>query len=174
MSARSHSNAPDFARELKHYIYLTDGSRAVLWRQVTWHADDIYLTDPNDPGAGKVSWHATGDLNLGQPHYRPQKVVVASVPPSAVHGYASPLQSKLNTHGLEGILSRPEQYPPSRDRPSTFIDVRAQPPNTRFLALEIGVRCGLECHPAATLPTGPGLFQELIPSGASRAADDVC
>src|SRR5271157_3757759 len=79
------------AEELRHYVYLTDGRRAVLLRQVTWHGDDIYLTDPNDPNAGKVSWHESGRLNLGQPLYDPKKVVLAFPPPSGVHGYASPL-----------------------------------------------------------------------------------
>jgi hypothetical protein len=153
------------AKELRHYVYLTDGSRAVLLRQVTWHDDDIYLTDPNDPSAGKVSWHETGKLNLGQPLYSPQKVALIFPPPSAVHGYASPLHSRLNSHGLDTLLSRPEKYPPSPGRPSTFIDGRNQPPNTRLLAYEVGVRCGITCHAEANMPTGLGLVQELIPNG---------
>jgi hypothetical protein len=165
MIARGHADSPSPAKELRHYVYLTDGTRFALLRQATWDQDDICLTDPNDPKAGKISWHSSGDLNLGQPTYRPQKVVVEGAPPSAVHGYASPLHSKINTHGLEGILSRPEKYNPTPARPSTFIDLRTQPPQARFLAVEIGVRCGFECHAGASLPTGDGLVQNLIPNG---------
>jgi hypothetical protein len=165
MSARGRPEHPASDKDLKRYVYLTDGRRAVLWRQVTWHDDDIYLTEPNQPDAGKVSWHESGDLDLGQPAYTPQKVVLKGAPPSAVHGYASPLRSALNTHGLGELLARPEKFPPTHSRPSTFIDVRTLSPNAGFLNLEVGVRCGIECHAEATLPTGPGLIQEFIPKG---------
>ena len=165
MSAKTEPGSTGVARVLRQRIYLTDGTRSVLLRQVTWHNDDIYLTDPNNPDSGKVSWHKSGDLNLGQPTYSPQKVVMRLPPPSAVHGYASPLLLRINTHGLGSLLSRPEKYPPTPDRHSTFIDIRNQPSDTRFLALEVGVRCALNCHLDARLPYGRGLVQDLVPNG---------
>jgi len=165
MSASRPASRNPAPSTLRHYVYLTDGTRTILLRQVTWHDDDIYLTDPNDPTAGKVSWHESGALNLGQPLYSPQKVKLPYPPPSAVHGYASPLRTGMNTHGLGSLLSRKERYPPAPERRCTIIDLRRQPEGMRFLVYEIGVRCDVRCHATARMPSGNGLLQELIPNG---------
>jgi hypothetical protein len=148
---------------MNRYVYLTDGSRSVLLRVVTWSGDDIYLTDPENPGSGKLSYHASGTTLLGQPGYSPDRLERELLPPTQVHRYQSILHSRLTLTGTESTLDRVTSYPQTARRKGPVIDLRSRPEGCRVLQIEIGLRCKPSCHPDARIPSNrPGLVQEVI------------
>ena len=142
-------------------MYLTDGTRVALLRVVVWDDDDIYLMQPDDHGSGRTSVHGSGQVRLRQPGHDPPVVLAQTVPPRQVHGYRTYVHQGFNSHGFDDLLSRGTDHPPIERRHGLVIDIRTQPANTRFLMVEVGVRCLPECHPDTVLPFGHrGLVSE--------------
>jgi hypothetical protein len=150
---------------ISRHVYITDGARSALVRVAVWDGDDIYLMDPEDPSSGRTSIHGSGQLRLRQPGYEPPVLLRQTIPPRQVHGYVKYLQQAMSSHGLSSWLDRPSQYPPSDRRTGLIVDLRAQPPDTRFLVVEVGVRCLPTCHAETVLPFGRlGLVSDLTPN----------
>jgi hypothetical protein len=140
--------------ELKRHIYLSDGKQAALIRVVVWNGEDIYLMDPENPDSEKISYHASGALMLRQRNYEPSTLTTQLTPPSQVHRYQMVLQQGIDTHSLGTLLDRPGRFPPNERREGLLVDLTQQPAGTRFLMVEVGVRCPSTCHPDAAIPQG--------------------
>jgi hypothetical protein len=52
----------------------------------------------------------------------------------------------FNSHGFRQLLAEAVSQGPSIRRPGPVVDIRTQPAGTRFLELEVGVRCSPACH----------------------------
>lgn len=130
------------------YVFLTDGTRFYPAVKVLVRESGIYVIDPNAPDAGKISFHESGAFNLGQPRYDPQVIYGELSPPQGVHGYQYITRRSFNTHGLGQLVASATSPGPSEARPGPVLDIRTEPPNVRFLEIEIGVRCRPGCHSA--------------------------
>jgi hypothetical protein len=144
------------------YVFLTDGTRYLAFVKVVVTASGVYVIDPNDPGAGKMSYHESGAINLGQPRYDPQVVVGDLGPPEAVHGYQYISRRGYYTHDSRPLPETSSSSGPSSGRPGPVIDVRDQPAGTRMLEVEIGIRCPHSCHtvPDSLFPSRRFLREE--------------
>lgn len=128
------------------YVFISDGRRFYTLIKVVIRPSGVYLVDPTSPDSGHVSYHESGALNLGQPRYH-QNVVQAQLdPPEAVHGYQYVSRRMFNSHGFLQLIAEARSPGPSSRRPGPVVDIRTQPAGTRFLELEVGVRCRPACH----------------------------
>ncbi len=59
--------SPSFDRD----VFITDGTQFHPIDRVVVRSSGVYVLDPNAPDAGKISYHSTGAINLGQPKYDP-------------------------------------------------------------------------------------------------------
>jgi hypothetical protein len=131
------------------YVFISDGERYYPLVKIIVRGTDVYVVDPNAPDSGKISYHVTGAFNLGQPNYEPQVVHGRLGPLEGIHGYQYVTRQSFNSHGFARLLQTTTSTGPSIRRPGPVVDIREQPPGTRFLEVEIGVRCPAACHVAA-------------------------
>jgi|SRR5580658_1502458 hypothetical protein len=130
------------------YAFITDGERYLPLVKVVVRPSGIYVLDPHAPDSGKISYHESGAFNLGQPKYDPEMIYGQLGPPEGVHGYQMVNRRAFNSHGFRQQVESSSSSGPSGRRPGPAVDIRSQPPNTRFLEIEVGVRCIPSCHRA--------------------------
>jgi hypothetical protein len=131
------------------YVFISDGERFHSLVKIAVRPSGIYLVDPSTLGSGHVSYHTSGAFNLGQPEYEPTVLRGQLEPPEAVHGYQYLNRRVFNSHGFRELLAGAESPGPSSGRPGPIVDINAQPAGTRFLEVEVGVRCLPSSHNVA-------------------------
>jgi hypothetical protein len=129
------------------YVFLTDGIRYTALVKVVISPSGIYVIDPNDPRSGKISYHESGAFNLAQPKYDPQILYGELEAPEAVHGYQYIARRMYGTRPGALLPGSADSPGPSTGRPGPVVDLRGQPEGTRFLEVEVGIRCEESCHP---------------------------
>jgi hypothetical protein len=131
---------------LERYVYISDGERFAPLFKVVVGGRNIYLVNPSTPGSGHISYHESGAFNLGQPGHSPPVLYHWLGSIDGIHGYQYLTRRMHNAHGFSSLLTGSDSDGPSNRRPGPVVDVRSQPANTRFLEIELGVRCPRECH----------------------------
>jgi hypothetical protein len=128
------------------YAYISDGYRFFPLVKIVVRGSDVFILDPNVPDAGKISYHASGALSSGQPKFDPSVIYGWLGAVDGVHGYQYIARRATGSHGFEHLLESSTSPGPSKRRPGPVLDIREQPPGTRFLEIAVGVRWPPTCH----------------------------
>jgi len=134
---------------MDRYVFFTDGARYLAFVKVVVTPSGVYVIDPNDPRAGKISYHESGAFNLAQPRYDPQILYGELAAPEGVHGYQYITRRAYGTRPGRPLPVSAASTGPSTGRPGVVVDLQGQPEGTRFVEVEIGIRCEESCHPGA-------------------------